>query len=78
MKTTVSRRGQTVVPAALRRKYHIKHGTQLYWLDSNGQLKVIPLPADPIEALHGIGRGEGLLKVLLEERARDRDREERS
>ena len=75
MRTTVSQRGQTVIPAALRRRYNIKDGDQLEWLDTEGVIKVIPAPADPIEALYGRGRGEGLLQVLLEERARDRERE---
>jgi AbrB family looped-hinge helix DNA binding protein len=75
MRTTVSQRGQTVIPAALRGRYNIKEGDQLEWLDTGGAIKVIPSPADPIEALYGRGRGEGFLQVLLEERARDRERE---
>ena len=75
MKTTVTRRGQTVIPAALRRRYNIRDGDQVERLDTGGVIKVIPGPAAPIEALYGRGRGQGLLKVLREERARDRQRE---
>ena len=33
--------------------------------------------ADPIEAIRGSGKGEGLLKTLLEERRKDREREDK-
>lgn len=71
-RTTLSRRGQTVVPAALRRRYGIVEGTQLEWLDTGAGLKVVPVPRDPIAALRGIGRGERLTERLLTERRRDR------
>lgn len=75
MRTTVTQRGQTVIPAELRRRYHLNEGTQVEWLDTGAGLKVVPVSADPIAALRGIGRGERLLDRLLEERRRDRDRE---
>jgi hypothetical protein len=37
----------------------------------------VPVPADPLQALYGRGRGEGLLDKLLAERRRDREREPR-
>lgn len=75
MRSTVTQRGQTVIPASLRRRYHIEQGTQIEWLDTGSGLKVIPIPADPISALRGSGRGEHLTEKLLEERSRDAARE---
>ncbi|MBI4506280.1 MAG: AbrB/MazE/SpoVT family DNA-binding domain-containing protein [Chloroflexi bacterium] len=74
-RTTLTKRGQTVIPAVLRRRYGIVEGTQLEWLDTGVGLKVIPVPGDPITALRGIGRGERLTERLLAERRRDRARE---
>jgi AbrB family looped-hinge helix DNA binding protein len=73
-RTRLTSRGQTVIPAALRRRYGIVEGTQLEWIDTGAGLKVIPVPADPIAALRGSGRGERLTERLLAERARDRAR----
>jgi AbrB family looped-hinge helix DNA binding protein len=75
MRTTVTQRGQTVIPAALRRLYGIGEGTEIEWLDIGNALKVIPIPTDPVGALRGSGKGERLLEKLLTERRRDRERE---
>ncbi len=75
MRTTISQRGQTVIPAELRRRYGLREGDQVEWLDTGTGFKVIPVPVDPIQALRGAGRGEGLLDRLLAERRHDRDRE---
>lgn len=74
MKTQVTRRGQTVVPAPIRKRHHIEEGDSLVWLDEGDTIRVIPIAGDPIRALRGIGRGEGLLKELLAEREKDRGR----
>ncbi|TAK35893.1 MAG: AbrB/MazE/SpoVT family DNA-binding domain-containing protein [Chloroflexota bacterium] len=73
MRTTVTLRGQTVIPAELRRRYGIADGTQVEWVDTGAGLKIIPIPPDPIAALRGIGKGEHLVERLLEERRRDRE-----
>lgn len=74
METLVTRRGQTVVPAALRRKYGIEEGDRLVWLDEGRTIRVVPVPADPIKALQGSAKGEGLMELLLEERRLERQR----
>jgi len=75
MQTLVTRRGQTVVPASLRTKYNIHDGDRLAWIDDGQTIKVIPVPADPIKALRGSGKGEDLTARLLEERRKDREQE---
>ena len=75
MQTAVTKRGQTVIPAAIRKRYRIQAGDYLVWLDDGGTIKVIPVPADPIRALRGCGRGERLVERLLTARREDRRRE---
>lgn len=71
--TAVTRRGQTVIPAAIRRRYGIKEGDRLVWLDDGSTIRVVPIPSDPIAALRGVGKGEGLVDELLADRQRDRE-----
>lgn len=75
MQTSVTKRGQTVIPLNIRRKYHIEEGDQLVWLEDNDSIKVIPVPKDPIAALRGRGKGEQLTTKLLDLRQHDRKRE---
>ena len=77
METIVSRRGQTVVPAAIRARYKIKDGDRLVWIDDGQTIRLIPVPADPLKALRGSGKGQNLTAKLLEERSKDRMREVR-
>ncbi|MBN1146654.1 MAG: AbrB/MazE/SpoVT family DNA-binding domain-containing protein [Anaerolineales bacterium] len=73
METTVTRRGQTVIPAAIRSRYHIQDGNRLVWLDDGQTIKLVPVPSDPVAALRGCGKGEGLLEKLLQERQEERE-----
>lgn len=75
MRTTITKRAQTVVPAALRERYGIKGGDYLEWIDDGQVIKVIPLPADPIQALRGSAKGEKLVEKLLKSRREDRELE---
>ncbi len=75
MRTAITKRAQTVVPAALRERYGIKGGDYLEWIDDGQVIKVIPLPADPIQALRGSAKGEKLVEKLLKSRREDRELE---
>lgn len=75
MKSTVSKRGQTVVPAELRRRYSINPGTTLEWLDTGEAIRIIPLPDDLVGALRGTAKGERLMAKLRKVREGDRLRE---
>ena len=72
MLTTVTTRGQTVVPAAIRKSYHIGVGTRLQWIDDGYTIRVVPVPESPIEAAKGTTKGLGAR--LLRERERERRR----
>jgi len=74
METVVTKKGQTNIPAAIRKRYQLHAGDRLVWLDEGGVIRVIPVPADPIAALRGSARGERLLERLLRQRHEDRQR----
>jgi bifunctional DNA-binding transcriptional regulator/antitoxin component of YhaV-PrlF toxin-antitoxin module len=65
MQTMISKRGQTVIPVQIRKRYGITAGDRLIWLDDSQVIKVILASSDPIRALRGRGKGENLLEALL-------------
>jgi AbrB family looped-hinge helix DNA binding protein len=75
VQTSVTKRGQTVIPAAIRKRHNIGAGARLVWLDDGDTIRVVPVPGDPLRALRGSGRGRGLTELLLSERSADRARE---
>lgn len=75
MQTSVTKRGQTVIPAVIRQRYHIEEGDKLVWLDDGQMIQVVPVPKDAVQALYGRGKGENLVGTLLKERQEDRLRE---
>jgi AbrB family looped-hinge helix DNA binding protein len=75
MQTAVTKRGQTVIPASIRRRYQIQEGDFLVWLDDGEGIRVVPVARDAIRALRGRGRGEGLLERLIAVRQEDRARD---
>ncbi len=76
MQTTVSVRGQTVIPREIREELGITSTTRLEWLVKNGVIIILPLPSDPVQASIGILEGRGLSTAdLLAERKLDINRE---
>ncbi|MBE0410480.1 MAG: AbrB/MazE/SpoVT family DNA-binding domain-containing protein [Anaerolineales bacterium] len=75
MQTTVSVRGQTVIPREIRKKLDITPATRLEWMVKNGVIIVLPLPPDPVRSSVGILKGRGVsTKDLLTERKIDREK----
>ena len=73
MKTTLTKRGQTSVPAKIIKHYKLQKGSKLYWLDTGQGIRVIPIPMNILEQTQGTSSGEGLLEKLLELRKIDRE-----
>ena len=73
MKTTLTKRGQTSVPAEIIKQYKLQKGSKLYWLDTGRGIRVIPIPVNILEETRGAASGEGLLERLLESRRIDRE-----
>jgi len=72
MKTTVTSRGQTVVPAKIRKEHRIVPKTKLEWIDDGETIRVVPMPRDSIRAAKGISKG--LRRALLRNRSLERKR----
>lgn len=71
--STVTTKGQLVIPSKLRRKYSIKKGTKVAFVEEENRLILQPLTAEFIRSLRGSLSGEpSPLKYLLEERKRER------
>ena len=75
MESVITKKGQVVVPVSLRKKYGIAGGTRVAWIDTGSVIKLIPIPEDPVSALRGCSKGEGLSASLLRDREEDRKRE---
>lgn len=73
----VTTKGQLVIPARLRRKYGIKPGTKVYFIEGERGIIFQPLTRDYIRSVCGMLKNEGpVTQELLKERGRDKEREE--
>ena len=76
--TKVSTKGWVVIPKHMREKHGLTQGSRVQIVEYGQVLAIVPLPDDPVEALHGILRdGPSLTEDLLAERKRDHAREDR-
>jgi len=73
----VTSKGQMVVPARLRRKYGIKPGTKICFIERDGEILFQPVTPGYIRSVCGMLKSEtSATEELLKERAKDKDREE--
>lgn len=70
MISTISAKGWVVIPAELRRKYHLTLGTKVEIVDNHGVLTIIPITVDLIEKgeVNGAVKRTSLSSDLVEER----------
>ena len=74
--STVTSKGQLVIPAAMRRRFKIKEGTKVLFLEDNGRLFLQPLTPEFIDRVTGSLAGEpSLLEGLERDRREERKRE---
>lgn len=74
MRSTITARGQTVVPAEIRHRFNLTPAQRLEWVIEADGIRVIPVCEDPVLAFRGQGKG-GATARLLKTRKRDRMRE---
>lgn len=74
MRSTITERGQTVVPAEIRRRFGLTPAQRLEWIVEPDGIRVVPVAEDPIEAFRGRSKG-GAAACLVADRQADRDRE---
>ena len=75
METTVTSKGQIVIPSSIRRKLSIKEGTRIQIeLDEKAKEIILkPITRDYVHSLRGKFRGKGLMKTLMAEKKRERE-----
>ncbi len=74
--TTVTTKGQIVIPSKIRKRLHIKKGTRLFIEEKDDTLVLRAVTPGYFEKMAGVLGTKGRLsKALIEERRRDRERE---
>lgn len=72
MRSTITARGQTVIPAAIRERFSLGPSQRLEWIvESDGSIRVVPVDPSPVKAFRGQGRSGGSTDRLLTERRAD-------
>ena len=68
----VLQKGQVVIPAKLRKKYHINPGSKLQVFEYGGMIHLIPPVPNPIKAALGfLPKRPSIAKKLLKERKKE-------
>jgi AbrB family looped-hinge helix DNA binding protein len=74
--TTVTTKGQVVIPAEVRKRMNLKKGTRLLVLERKEEIVLKPISPAYFAKIAGVLQTKGkLTKALLEERAKDRKKE---
>ena len=74
METTLTERGQTAVPAKIRKRFGIRTGQKLEWTEDGSVIYLVPASKDPIKAFRGSSKSSDLTRTLLRERRIDASR----
>jgi AbrB family looped-hinge helix DNA binding protein len=69
MRSTISSRGQTVIPAETRRRFKLGPADRLEWILEQGQIRVIPVREDPAAAFRARGKGGAPARLPAEHQA---------
>lgn len=73
----VTSKGQLVIPAKLRRRYGIKPGTKVCFIERGGEVLFQPVTKEYIRSVCGMLKSEtSVTQQLLKERLKDQKREE--
>lgn len=72
----VTSKGQLVIPVRLRRKYGIKSGTKIRFVERETEILFQPVTPEYIRSVCGLLKSDtSATKELLEERRREKERE---
>ena len=70
----VTTKGQVVIPSKLRLRYGIRNGTRIHFYEKEGEIRMLPLTHDLVDANIGFLGSKGkLLKALAEEKKKERE-----
>jgi len=75
---SVTTKGQLVIPARIRRRFGIKAGTRIRFIERGGEIVLQPVTSAAIRGLCGVLKSDtSVTAELLADRAKERGREER-
>ncbi|OGQ96496.1 MAG: AbrB family transcriptional regulator [Deltaproteobacteria bacterium RIFOXYD12_FULL_57_12] len=66
MRSTITERGQTVIPVEIRRQFHLSPADRLEWIVESQGIRVVPVRANPVQAFRGQGKGGGAQRLLVD------------
>lgn len=76
MRSTITARGQTVIPAPIRARFSLGPSQRLEWIvEADGSIRVVPVEPSPVKAFRGMGRRGGSTQRLLADREAERQAE---
>jgi AbrB family looped-hinge helix DNA binding protein len=76
--TSMTTKGQIVIPSAIRKRLNITRATRLCIVESEGRVILQPVTEDYFDQVAGIVPSKGqMLKDLLQERRREKEREDK-
>ena len=76
MRSTITARGQTMIPAAIRARFSLGP-SQLQWIvEADGSMRVVPVDSSPVKAFRGMDRRGGSSQRLLADRVAERQVEQ--
>jgi AbrB family looped-hinge helix DNA binding protein len=77
MRSTITARGQTVIPAPIRARFSLGPAQRLEWIvEADGSIRVVPVDPSPVKAFRGMGRLGGSSQRLLTDREAERQAEQ--
>lgn len=79
MRSTITARGQTVIPAPIRSRFSLGPSQRLEWIvEADGTIRVVPVDPSPVKAFRGMGCRGGSTHRLLADREAERQAEHAS
>ena len=66
MRSTITARGQTVIPAEIRNRFHLNPSERLEWVIEGHAIRVFPVKSDLIAAFRGRGKGGATVRLIAD------------
>ncbi len=66
MRSTITERGQTVIPAEIRQRFNLNPSERLEWVIEGNAIRVFPVKKDPVLAFRGRGKGGATSRLVAE------------
>ena len=74
METTMTSKGQIVIPSELRRKYGLKEGVRIQLIDAGEQIILQPITPEYVRKMRGLLKGNKGMKALMQDRQMEKER----